>query len=202
LVTKKLILGYSWLCKHNLEINWDIWEVKMSCCPSRCTTCLDETRAECKHAKTVAQIIRQLWYGPVPTICAVDTDDQLGEDDDDEFEENLPELLLDDPDDSDDKDKPLEDRDRVFYTQFSPPEDIQATSTVSQQLAKAFTKNSAPGREALPQWVQDFEDVFNWELFDSLPERRTWAHAIKLVPDAKPANCKGLPNLAPRAMRT
>jgi hypothetical protein len=27
---QKLILGYSWLRKHNPEINWDTWEVRMS----------------------------------------------------------------------------------------------------------------------------------------------------------------------------
>jgi hypothetical protein len=142
---QKLILGYSWLWKHNPEINWDTREVKMSRCPSGCMTCIEEARAESKHAKTIARIVRQLRARPIPTICTIDTDDRLGKDDDDEFREDLPELLLDDSDDSDDEDDPLEDRDRVFYTQFSPLEDIRATSTVSQRLAEAFAKNSAPG---------------------------------------------------------
>jgi hypothetical protein len=93
----------------------------------------------------------------------------------------------------DDSDDPLEDGDRVFYTQFSPPEDIRATSTVSQRLAEAFAKNFAPSKDELPKWVCDFEDVFNREAFDSLPDCRLWDHAIKLVPDTKPANCKVYP---------
>ena len=36
---QKLILEYSWLQKRNPEINWETKEVKMSCCPSGCTTC-------------------------------------------------------------------------------------------------------------------------------------------------------------------
>jgi hypothetical protein len=41
--------------------------------------------------------------------------------------------------------------------------------------------------------VHDFEDVFNREAFDSLPDRQSWDHAIELVLDATPANCKVYP---------
>ncbi|ESK80668.1 pro-pol protein, partial [Moniliophthora roreri MCA 2997] len=37
-----VLLGYSWLEKHNPEINWQTKEVKMSHCPQVCTTCRDE----------------------------------------------------------------------------------------------------------------------------------------------------------------
>ena len=43
---QKLILRYSWLWKHNPEINWETKEVKMSCCSSGCTMCRDETQAK------------------------------------------------------------------------------------------------------------------------------------------------------------
>jgi hypothetical protein len=46
--------------------------------------------------------------------------------------------------------------------------------------------------EVLP-WAADFSDVFAQESFDSLPDRRMWDHAIELVPDMKPANCKVYP---------
>ena len=57
---QKLILGYSWLRKHNPEINWETREVKMSRCPSVCTTCRDEARTECRHVKATAAILQQL----------------------------------------------------------------------------------------------------------------------------------------------
>jgi hypothetical protein len=41
-------------------------------------------------------------------------------------------------------------------------------------------------------WSTSFT-VFNKESFDSLPEKQAWDHAIELVPDAKPANCKVYP---------
>jgi predicted aspartyl protease len=36
---QSLILGYNWLCNHNLEINWQTKYVKMSHCPLKCSTC-------------------------------------------------------------------------------------------------------------------------------------------------------------------
>ena len=50
-----------------------------------------------------------------------------------------------------------------------------------------------PGKDKLPEWVRDFEDVFNWEAFNLLLDRWLWDHAIELVPDSKPANCKVYP---------
>jgi len=61
---QKLILGYSWLRKHNPEIDWETREVKMSRCPSGCATCTTETRTERRHAKTAARILRHLRTGP------------------------------------------------------------------------------------------------------------------------------------------
>jgi hypothetical protein len=42
---QKLILGHSWFCKHNPEINWLNREVKMSRCPPQsCPGCRDKVR--------------------------------------------------------------------------------------------------------------------------------------------------------------
>jgi hypothetical protein len=49
------------------------------------------------------------------------------------------------------------------------------------------------GQNRGPPWAADFSDVFARESFDSLPDRWMWDHAIELVPDAKPANCKVYP---------
>jgi transposase InsO family protein len=59
---------------------------------------------------------------------------------------------------------------------------IQASSTVSQHLSEAFTKNSniKSFRDLVPESLHDFEDVFSKESFDALPERRRWDHAIEL----------------------
>ena len=188
---QKLILGYSWLRKHNPEINWDTREVKMSRCPAVCTTCRDEARAERRIAKAAARILRSIRSDPFPVIRAVDTDNDPGDSDDPEE----PPELFPDPDCEDDDDE-LDEGDRIFYTQFRPPPTpapIRAGATISQRLAEGFARNSAPPVAELPHWAREYSDVFSKESFDLLPERRSWDHAIELVPDAKPTNCKVYP---------
>ena len=34
-----IILSFTWLMDHNLEIDWQTQKVSMSCCPSKCHTC-------------------------------------------------------------------------------------------------------------------------------------------------------------------
>jgi hypothetical protein len=187
-----VILGYSWLQKHNPEINWETKEVHMMRCLTGCRTCWDELQAIWRNKMLAASILRQLRKGPTPSICAVDSEERSGDDgynlaDDDD----LPDLTPDSEDDDDD-DK-LEEGDHILYTMFTPVKEIRAGSTVSQHLAEAYTWNSVPARTEVSPWATDFSDVFNRESFDSVLERRTWDHAIELVPDTKPANCKVYP---------
>jgi hypothetical protein len=83
--------------------------------------------------------------------------------------------------------------DYILYTVFTPAEEICTGSTISQRLAEAHTRNSTPARMEVLPWAADFSDVFAQESFDSLPDRQMWDHAIELVPDMKPANCKVYP---------
>jgi hypothetical protein len=43
-----VILGLTWLCKHNPKVDWQSGEVKMSCCPNHCCTCQNEANTEQK----------------------------------------------------------------------------------------------------------------------------------------------------------
>jgi hypothetical protein len=104
----------------------------------------------------------------------------------------LPELFPDSEDNNDEEDE-LKEGDHILYTVFVPVEEICTGSTISQCLAEAYTWNSVPTGTGVPPWAADFSDIFNKESFNSLPEKRAWDHAIKLVPDAKPANCKVYP---------
>ncbi|KNZ78756.1 hypothetical protein J132_10244, partial [Termitomyces sp. J132] len=54
-----MILGFTWLCEHNPEIDWTKGEVKMSHCPCHCITCAEEACIEqrakvCEHAAVCA----------------------------------------------------------------------------------------------------------------------------------------------------
>ena len=52
-------------------------------------------------------------------------------------------------------------------------------------------KTGHPLTEAeIPEYLQEFEDVFSKESFDTLLERKPWDHAIELEPGSKPTNCK------------
>ena len=46
IATHNLILGLTWLQKHNPEVDWAMNEVKMSHCPNHCCTCQSEVNAE------------------------------------------------------------------------------------------------------------------------------------------------------------
>jgi hypothetical protein len=103
---------------------------------------------------------------------------------------DLPDLC---PDPDDDNEEELEEGNHVFYTVFAPAEEICAGSTVLQHLAEAFAQNSSPAGISVLEWTEDFSDVFDKESFDFLLERQMWDHAIELVPDSKPTNCKVYP---------
>src|SRR6201996_7451622 len=124
-------------------------EVKMSRCAAACATCRDEVRAERRIAKATARILRSIRAEPFPEIRALDAgepgvfgdsaEDLPGlypdpdcESDDGDTEDFTGDFLGDFGDFSGDflgdnsgdfanSDEPVEDGDRIFYTQFQPP---------------------------------------------------------------------------------
>jgi len=62
---QKLILGHSWLQKHNPEIDWVTGEVKLSRCPPQCCSgCRDEARVERIARKAEIQRTEAISDGP------------------------------------------------------------------------------------------------------------------------------------------
>jgi transposase InsO family protein len=186
-----LILGHSWLRKHNPEIDWVSGEVKMSRCSARCCSgCRDEFREERKERKAVIRLMARCSSGPLPAMT---------EDDGDE----LPELLQDDEDEEDDP--VFEEGDHLFAAGLRHPSaEIRASSTISQRLAEAFKRNndlaSPDARSGVPDYLREFDNMFSKDSFDVLPESKPWDHAIELVPGAEPAGCKVYP-LSPSEQR-
>ena len=174
-----LILGHSWLRKHNPEIDWASGEVKMSRCSTRCCSgCRDELREERKARKNEARLIARCSSGPLLVMI-------------DEAEDELPALLKDN---EDEEDPEIKDEDRMFVAGLCHPDiEIRATSTISQWLAEAFRRNSEPVRPTIPDYLHKFDDVFLKESFDALLESKLWDHAIELVPGAEPTGCKVYP---------
>jgi hypothetical protein len=186
---EKIILGLPWLKAHNPEIDWVSGDVKMTRCPARCQQCRTEVREERKQAAREAHTIRACRMGPFPRPT-VEVEEVPDEEDGADDDEDVP--------DEEDADEAVEEGDRVFMTAIRPDDevvDIRATGNFSQRLAEAYNKNAKVHsfRDAVPDYLHDFEDVFAEESFDALPERKKWDHAIELVPNAQSRNCKIYP---------
>ena len=163
---QKLILGHSWLHKHNPEINWSTGEVKMSRCPPRCCPgCRDEVRQERIVRKAEVKRLQICLLGPNPE-------------------------LHDDSDSSS-----IEEGDRILVSGLPPSietMEIRASSTISQRLAEA-SKAVPDTPTPIPEYLSEFNSVLAKESFDALPEPREWDHAIELVPGSNSVSCKIYP---------
>ena len=178
---QNLILGHSWLKKHNPEIDWATGEVKMSRCPANCCTgCRDEIREERRVQKAEVRRIAICSAGDLPELVEDSEDDQEDDDSEPEFGEG----------------------DRMFAAGLGVPRiEIRATSTISQRLAEAFRKNElarsdptqTDARSGVPGYLADFDDVFAKKSFDVLPDPKPWDHAVELIPGEKPSGCKVYP---------
>jgi hypothetical protein len=115
---QSMILGFTWLKKHNPEINFQTQSVKMSrCLPQCCVGCGTEQRDEWKAKKEDAKWINACHSNLLPAFVedADDEDDELQPD-----PESIPE-------------EQLEESDQIWATRLLPePEHIWASSTISQ----------------------------------------------------------------------
>ena len=81
---QNVIMGHTWLQKHNPDINWITGDVKMSCCSRRCCSgCRDKICEERKTWKVQAHHIAECSEGEVPDL---DRDDDEDNDTDTEVE--------------------------------------------------------------------------------------------------------------------
>ena len=101
-------------------------------------------------------------------------------------------------DDKDMDDSKIEDEDRIFVAHVhsaDPNHFIHAIGTVSTRLAEAHAKNTKAKSfcDIILDHLHDFEDIFNEQAFDSLPEKRKWDHAIELERKPSPGFRKVYP---------
>ena len=172
---QKLILGHSWLWKHNPEIDWTKGEVKMSRCPPHCCLgCQDKLGQERITRKAEMKRIDICSIGPAPEVNH-NLEDDSGLDNIDLEGEPLS----------------IEEGDQILATGLLPPPvmEICALSTISQRLVKAFQTNMQ-AMTLVPEYLKEFMSVFSKQTFDTLPESKEWDHAIELIPGSKPSSCK------------
>jgi hypothetical protein len=163
---EKIILGLPWPKAHNPEINWVSGDVKMTRCPARCQQCHTKVREERKQAAREAHNIRACHMGPFPRPT-VEVEEVPDEEDSADDDEDVP--------DKEDADNAVEEGDRVFMMAIRPDDevvDICTTGNFLQRLAEAYNRNAKVHsfRDAVLDYLHDFEDVFTEESFDALPE--------------------------------
>jgi len=174
---QNMILGYTWLKDHNLEVNWQTGEVQMNRCPPQCEGCRAIRKEQGLQRKTEVRAINVCRFGPPPEYAK------------DSEEDKTPLRICR---------VEYEQGDRLFITRIlSEPvaEDLRATSTISQKLAEGACRASETrkGLLTLPDCAKGFESVFAKEDFDILPEHRQWDHAIELIPGSEPKSSKVYP---------
>jgi hypothetical protein len=62
-----MILSLTWLCEHNVEVDWQSGEVKMSCCLNNCHTCQHKVNTEHKICFTEEMKLHCCHSGPMPS---------------------------------------------------------------------------------------------------------------------------------------
>ena len=89
-----------------------------------------------------------------------------------------------------------EEEDQFLLIDPTPALRIHASTNITMELAiKANEKKEKkPWREAVPEYLHDFTDIFEKADFDELPPHQSWDHAIELIPGSEhQLNCKIYP---------
>ena len=93
--------------------------------------------------------------------------------------------------------QPLTQREQTFilFVEDEGREHIDATYTVSQQLAKRTVKTGPTKsfEDLVPKEYWEFQDIFLKKSFDQLPARKPWDHVIELTPGSQPFSTKVYP---------
>ena len=63
-----IILGFTWLQEHNLEIDWQTWKVVMSQCPDKCHTCRMDIQKQQQEQRKVDRLVQVCCSGPHPLL--------------------------------------------------------------------------------------------------------------------------------------
>src|SRR5882724_6323930 len=182
-----IILGHTWLMEHNPEVDWCTGEISMMRCPMSCrpkaTEEMDRPNrilANMTQKQPKTHLHRRVHIEEVPESESTRME-----------AEPSPGFVRPDPDELDEGNRLL-----IRFV-GARSEQIRATQTISQKLAKAVGGTSSTHFEDIvPKPYQEFWDVFAKESFDELPDWKQWDHTIKLVPNACNFSTKVYP-LAP-----
>jgi len=161
----KIILGHSWLWKHNPNIDWTHAQILFNCCLRECG-------------------MPQLWEEDENMIGILVDDDN-----DNKYKE------VEGEDASGDKDMDtLEEGERLFVLP-EDVKTIRATYTISQHITEEEERiKKLKANTPVPdRYVKDFSPIFEKSSFDTLPPQQKWDHAIELKDNCTPFTSKIYP---------
>jgi len=152
---QSMILGYTWLKDHNLEVNWQTGEVQMNQCPPRCKGYCVVQKEQVSWKKMEARAVNVCQARPSPEYAEDLEEDKNPQSGEVEYKTG----------------------DRLFMTRLllePTVEDLHATSTISQKLVEGACRASETQKRllTLPNCAKGFKLVFTKEDFDILPEHR------------------------------
>ena len=164
----KVILGHSWLHRHNPNVDWKAGKLFFNRCPTQCsfpqTWENEDEEIVCDVEYTQDELIREL----------------------EAEEDEVPEAEREN----------LEEGERLMMLPESIDHFICAKATISQQIAEKEAKRLAARKKEYPvpdRYVKDFGPTFEKDEFDELPARTKWDHAIELKEDSTPFTSKIYP---------
>src|SRR5438270_13257931 len=153
---QSMILGFTWLDKHNPEIDFRTRSVKMTrCLPRCCIGCQTNRKAERSVKKEDTACINTCQMGPFPAFV----EDADEEEDDSKCPSDTERPSDVEPDDSD---EPLEEGDHIWAMGLFPQaEHIRASAMVSQRLTEGFRQNFQPAdhEKHIPEHLCHFHSV-------------------------------------------
>jgi len=176
---KDAIIGHTWLFSHNPEIDWQSGQIKLSRCPPKCKVEVNKNKgshssSSRKHKRATGRIL------PLPV---------LAEEVEEPPQASISSLRFG---------SEVADGDRLFACILGSSASVNATTTISTELAKQHSQAKSDWlkktfEDIVPIQYHDFKGVFSKESFDELPDRKPWDHAIELRPGSEPHSSKIYP---------
>jgi hypothetical protein len=188
-----IILGHSWLRKHNPNIDWREAKLDFSRCSWFCQMSMDDKwrRHTAPKADFIAGQRRKprvhvVKGSPQKTKKQVRFTVPLQEDIPTYEDNHLIHRFISTTDPN---------HDDEFFIAYPDSQEIRRTTQATElAAAENSTKEQKTFEERVPRHYQSFKSVFEEQASRGLPPRKKWDHAIDLKPDAIPSNnCKIYP---------
>ena len=136
----------------------------MSRCLDKCHMCRMDIQKQQQEQQRVDHLVQVCRSSPHPLLL----EEELEGSDSDGLDS---EVLSLGPEDT------LEGGEHLLYVKLQPEEHLRATATTLQRLAEASQKHEK-AEAKIPEYLQEFEDVFSKEMFDMLPPQKPWDYTM------------------------